>query len=152
MKNINKPLIYLLSICTLASCGFDNLTHSEDTNGEDDISLCSLTEEDLLEKHPHALFNMSSTSSNNTKTTFKCNIFSGVSDIASYTIKEKTSFTITSLIESGNGDFFIYQDGKRIYSIGFPYNDTIVLSDVTGKISFRIAGESAKMDITITKM
>ena len=82
MKKIKKPLIYFLSIFSLASCGFDNLTHIEDTNGENDISLCSLTEEDLLEKNPHALFNMSSTSSNNTKTTFKCNIFSGVSDIA----------------------------------------------------------------------
>ena len=152
MKKITKPLIYFLSLFSLASCGFDNLTHIEDTNGENDISLCSLTEEDLLEKNPHALFNMSSTSSNNTKTTFKCNIFSGVSDIASYTIKEKTSFTVTSLIEEGNGDFFIYQDGKRIYSIGFPYNDTIVLSDVTGKIYFRIAGESAKMDITNNKL
>ena len=152
MKKIKKPLIYLLSMLSLASCGFDNLTHIEDTNGEDDISLCSLTEEVLLEKNPHALFNMSSTNSNNNKTTFKCNIFSGVSDIASYTIKEKTSFTVTSLIEEGNGDFFIYQDGKRIYSIGFPYNDTIVLSDVTGKIYFRIAGESAKMEITITKI
>ena len=152
MKKIKKPLIYLLSMLSLASCCFYNLTHIEDTNGEDDISLCSLTEEVLLEKNPHALFNMSSTNSNNNKTTFKCNIFSGVSDIASYTIKEKTSFTVTSLIEEGNGDFFIYQEGKRIYSIGFPYNDTIVLSDVTGKIYFRIAGESAKMEITITKI
>ena len=48
VNNIKKLLIYLLSIFTLASCGFDNLTHIEDTNGEDDISLCSLTEEDLL--------------------------------------------------------------------------------------------------------
>lgn len=151
MKKIKKPLIYLLSILSLASCGFDNLTNIEDTNGENDISLCSLTEEDLLEKNPHALFNMSSTSSNNTKTTFKCNIFSGVSDIASYTIKEATSFTVTSLIEQGNGDFFIYQDGKRIHTIGFPYDGTILVNSVTGKIHFRIAGESAKMNITIIK-
>ena len=151
MKKIKKPLIYLLSMLSLASCGFDNLTHIDDTNGEDDISLCSLTEEDLLEKHPHALFNMSSTSSNNTKTTFKCNIFSGVSDIASYTIKEETSFTVTSLIEQGNGDFFIYQDCKRIQTIGFPYDGTILVNSVAGKIHFRIAGESAKMNITIIK-
>ena len=63
MKNIKKTLIYLLSILSLASCGFNNLTHIEDTNGEEDTSLCSLTEEDLLDNHPHALFNMSSTSS-----------------------------------------------------------------------------------------
>ena len=151
MKKIKKPLIYLLSMLSLASCGFDNLTHIEDTDGENDISLCSLTEEDLLEKNPHALFNMSSTSSNNTKTTFKCNIFSGVSDIASYTIKEKTSFTVTSLIEEGNGDFFIYQDCKRIQTIGFPYDGTILVNSVAGKIHFRIAGESAKMNITIIK-
>ena len=151
MKKITKPLIYLLSILSLASCGFDNLTHIEDTNGEEDTSLCSLTEEDLLEKNPHALFNMSSTSSNNNKTTFKCNIFSGVSDIITYTIKEATSFTITSSLESGNGDFLIYQDGIRIQNIGFPYDDTILVNSVTGKIHFRIAGESAKMNITIIK-
>lgn len=151
MKYIKKPLIYLLSICTLASCGFSNLTHIEDTNGEEDTSLCSLTEDDLLDKHPHALFNMSSTSSNNNKTTFKCNVFSGVSDIASYTIKEETSFTVTSLIEEGNGDFFIYQDCKRIQTIGFPYDGTILVNSVAGKIHFRIAGESAKMNITIIK-
>ena len=151
MKKIKKPLIYLLSMLSLASCGFDNLTHIDDTNGEDDISLCSLTEEVLLEKNPHALFNMSSTNSNNNKTTFKCNIFSGVSDIASYTIKEETSFTVTSLIEQGNGDFFIYQDCKRIQTIGFPYDGTILVNNVAGKIHFRIAGESAKMNITIIK-
>lgn len=151
MNNIKKLLIYLLSMLSLASCGFDNLTHIDDTNGEDDISLCSLTEEDLLEKNPHALFNMSSTSSNNNKTTFKCNVFSGVSDIASYTIKEETSFTVTSLIEQGNGDFFIYQDCKRIQTIGFPYDGTILVNNVAGKIHFRIAGESAKMNITIIK-
>ena len=76
-------------------------------------------------------------------------VFSG---IGAFTINGTASFTVTSLIEEGNGDFFIYQEGKRIYSIGFPYNDTIVLSDVTGKIYFRIAGESAKMEITITKI
>lgn len=151
MKKITKPLIYLLSLLSLASCGFDNLTHIEDTNGEEDTSLCSLTEEDLLEKNPHALFNMSSTSSNNNKTTFKCNIFSGVSDIITYTIKEATSFTITSSLESGNGDFLIYQDGIRIQNIGFPYDDTILVNSVTGKIHFRIAGESAKMNIIIIK-
>ena len=48
MKKITKPLIYLLSMLSLASCGFDNLTHIEDTDGEEDTSLCSLTEEDLL--------------------------------------------------------------------------------------------------------
>ena len=151
MKKIKKPLIYLLSMLSLASCGFDNLTHIEDTNGEEDTSLCSLTEEDLLDNHPHSLFNMYSTSSNNNKTTFKCNIFSGVSDIASYTIKEETSFTVTSLIEQGNGDFFIYQDCKRIQTIGFPYDGTILVNSVAGKIHFRIAGESAKMNITIIK-
>ncbi|MGM9858898.1 MAG: hypothetical protein ACI311_06600 [Bacilli bacterium] len=151
MKNFNKTLIYLLSIFTLASCGFNNLSHIEDTNGEEDTSLCSLTEEDLLDKHTHSLFNMSSTTTKNNKTTFKCNIFSGVSDITSYTINEATSFTVTSLIESGNGDFFIYQDGKRIQTIGFPYNGTILVNSVIGKIHFRIAGESAKMNITIIK-
>ena len=151
MKKIKKALIYLLSILSLASCGFDNLTHIEDTNGEEDTSLCSLTEEDLLKKNPHALFNMSSTSSNNTKTTFKCNIFSGVSDIASYTINGTESFTVTSLIEEGNGDFFIYQDCKRIQTIGFPYDGTILVNSVAGKIHFRIAGELAKMNITIIK-
>ena len=133
MNKIKKPLIYFLSILSLASCGFNNLTHIEDTNGEKDTSLCSLTVEDLLDNHPHSLFNMYSTSSNNNKTTFKCNIFSGVSDIASYTINGTESFTVTSLIEEGNGDFFIYQDCKSIQTIGFPYDGTILVNSVAGK-------------------
>lgn len=138
----------------LQSCGINNLNHIEDINGEDDYSLNTLTEKEVLTKNPHALFFKSLTTEKNKKFKFSCEKFSGVSDIISYNLNENNDylFIVNATINSGNGEILVYKDGKRIASIDWSLNQEIKLENIKGKISFRIAGESANMEIEIKEV
>ncbi|MCI5745444.1 MAG: hypothetical protein MR270_04095 [Erysipelotrichaceae bacterium] len=152
MKTLKKYLFGFIMMILLVSCGFNNLSHIEDINGEENTTLNTLTNDDLLSNTPHALFNMSVRNSVNNKTKFSCDKFSGVSDLVEYTITKETTFKVNAKILKGNGDIFVYQKQKRVQDINFPYDGNIIINNVTGKISFRIAGESAKLEITIEKI
>lgn len=151
---MKKILLIILSLLFLESCGWNNLNHIEDVNGDDNYSLNTLTEKDVLSKNPHALFFKSRTTEINKKFKFSCEKFSGVSDITSYNLKndKKYIFIVNATINKGNGEIFIYKDGKRVASIDWSLNQEIELENFNGKISFRIAGESANMNIEIEKV
>jgi len=148
-----KTLLPLLIVLT--SCGTNNLSHIEDTNGDDDYSLCSLTEKELLSNNPHALFNISTSSTNSDGTFhFTCTTFSGVYDIlkSSFKPSENESYEVNATITSGNGVFFLYQKGNKLKDIEWGTGQTITVEGVTSQYCWRIAGESASIKIDIKKM
>lgn len=149
-----KKVLIILVLLFLESCGINNLNHIEDTNGDDNYFLNTLTEKEVLSKNPHALFLKSRTTETNKKFKFSCEKFSGVSDIISYNLNETNNylFIVNATINKGNGDIFIYKDGKRIALIDWSLNQEIKLENIKGKISFRIAGESANMEIEIKEV
>lgn len=151
---MKKVILIIFFIMFLQSCGINNLNHIEDINGEDDYSLNTLTEKEVLTKNPHALFFKSLTTEKNKKFKFSCEKFSGVSDIISYNLNENNDylFIVNATINSGNGEILVYKDGKRIASIDWSLNQEIKLENIKGKISFRIAGESANMEIEIKEV
>lgn len=151
---MKKVLLIILGFLFLESCGINNLKHIEDINGEDNYSLNTLTEKDILSKNPHALFVKSLRTEKNKKIKFSCEKFSGVSDITSYNLEEDKEyiFIVNATINKGNGEIFIYKDGKKVASIDWRLNQEIKLENINGKIYFRIAGESANMNIEIEKV
>lgn len=150
---MKKLLLIILSLLFLESCGINNLNHIEDVNGDDNYSLNTLTEKDVLSKNPQALFLKSRTTEKNNKFKFSCEKFSGVSDIKTFNLKEEKVyyFKVNATITVGNGEIFIYSDGKKIITVDWALNQEIKLENIKGKISFRIAGESANMNIEIEK-
>lgn len=149
-----KKLLLLPFVLFIASCGTNNLSHIDDTNGENDYSLCSLTDKELLSNNPHALFNVSTYSTDSDGVFhFRCMTFSGVSDILKSDLKPngEESYAVNASITSGNGAFFIFQKGKKLQTIEWSKDQTITLEGITSQYSWRIAGESASIEIDIKK-
>lgn len=142
-------LVLIFNIFLSSSCGVKPFQIA-DTNGEDDISLAILTDEELLSDNPKSYSYDCTYGGNSKGIDFTCQMFSGVKDLIKYNLKEEKehTFVVSSSITSGNGELFVIQDGKIIKEIGWIEESEIKIY-TKGKISFRVAGESAKIKIHI---
>ena len=133
----------------------------EDMNGPDDFSLAVLTDEDICAN------SYSSTSGLRTATgafTFPGGIqigdgmkfyakeLSGITEILwdNYLLASDIYLDVSHFsVESGNARLVVVNEGKIVAEIE-PGNDILIhLEDVTGKISLRLATESAKFTLVI---
>ncbi len=146
-KTICKIAVLLLllsiSLLTFSSC----MSHIEDTNGEDDFSLCSLTDEDIAGGGSY-LEQGSVRSEINGKVKIRINKFSGVNTIESIKIRgEKKTLTLTATVDSGNFRIVIVKDGEIFADLKVDgTQERVTLSD-NGEYDLRIAGESAHIEI-----
>lgn len=136
-------LLLSISLLTFSSC----MSHIEDTNGEDDHSLCSLTDEDMVDGGSY-LQQGSTRSEINGKVKIRINKFSGVNTIESIRIRgEAKKLTLTATVESGNFRLFIVKDGEIFADLKADgTQDSVTFSD-NGEYHLRIAGESAHIEI-----
>lgn len=143
----------ILAMCLgLAACG-----QIEDTNGEDDYSLATITEEQLVKgTNSSSKVGFLHTQINDSHT-FKVNKFSGVEAIESIRATESTK-SITFLVEctrnSGNLYVYVRCDGQIVgdFEIGTK-DDLVIENPAPGKYELCVAGESAsyELNLTITK-
>ena len=143
----------ILAMCLgLVACG-----QIEDTNGEDDYSLATITEEQLVKgTNSSSKVGFLHTQINDSHT-FKVNKFSGVEAIESVRATESTK-SITFLVEctrnSGNLYVYVRCDGQIVgdFEIGTK-DDLVIENPAPGKYELCVAGESAsyELNLTITK-
>ncbi len=150
MKKFLFLIILAMATITMAC---NNPLQIEDINGEDDYSLAVLTEKELLSKKTNKCLEQSVTHRNDNEVDFSCKRFSGVHDLITFNLKSEKEyvFLVDSKILSGNGDFYIIKDGQLIEKIGWTNEEEIKLK-ISGKISFRIAGESANLKVKVKKI
>lgn len=140
----------ILAICLgLVACG-----QIEDTNGEQDYSLATITEEQLVKgTNSSSKVGFLHTQINDSHT-FKVNKFSGVEAIESVRATESTK-SITFLVESTrkSGNLFVYVrcDGQIVgeFEIG-ARDDLVIENPAPGKYELCVAGESASYELSVT--
>ena len=146
MKSIIFTILLIFTVL-LTSC-----SHIEDTNGPEDYSIVSFTDEDIL-SGKNSVFVVGSTKSqskNNNKLvgTYKASKISGIEKIAEYrSDRENISFTIKLTCESGNALVVIVSNNEIIKKI--PSNDSMTIDVINNKKNYKIllVAESAKISL-----
>lgn len=147
------PVILVFCLClALTGCG----PEYEDTNGEDDFTLQTITDEDIIhlstgasgltytEQNLGDFLHSSEYSSKN---------FNGVEQIylTSFIGKSDIEIYIGHMnVESGNFKLVIINNDEIIQEIERDtFNETFYFEDLKGDFSIHVAGESAKFDFHI---
>lgn len=136
----------LLIVLSLSSC---SIKHIEDTNGEEDYSLCYFKKEDIF-TYKNSIKVGNVTKGYNDKFSVSCKKLSG-----NYLIKEiaadnnQYSFTIDYKLYSGNA-YFVLIKGDQIVQEIIPNKITTIHTDSGyDEIELRILGESCEFQIDV---
>lgn len=140
MKKFNI-LASLLFLCSLASCSL----HIEDTNGKDNYSLNTITDEDILKPTSAVVKSMAVDSEINGNHVNKAKKFSGVERLDTF----KNGFTlyVNSKINSGNFRICLVSDGVIVKDFKVNQKDNFTALD-SKSYDLYIAGESANFEIS----
>ena len=136
MKKILILIILMMSF-SLTSC---KLGHIEDTNGDDDYSLCSLTNDDILNGKFVTKTGSVETRLNN-KGSLKAKKLSGVETVLNINETNDVNITINFKVEKGNGVIAIVNSNKIVHILEANSTKTYNLLP-GGKYSIKIVGES----------
>lgn len=148
MKKTLCVLLTLVFMFVITGCG----PEFEDTNGPDDYTLATITDENIINMDLGASgYSMSPGSESEdymtTNTKFKSDNFSGVAEIFGTNLlgKSDMTFDLSSIqVDGGNFRLMVLLDDKIVHE--FNHEDLLQsyeLRDVNGYVSVRMAGESA---------
>lgn len=146
---MKKFFCTLLTVCILLSFAGCELPSYEDTNGEADFSLQTITEQDILRAAGSTKI-MAFSSSVNGQTTCKAKTMNGVETLFEKKLNGQTlDLTVSCAITKGNARLVLILDDKIIHDFAInEENQHITLDNVTGKVCLRLAGEAAGYVIT----
>lgn len=124
-----------------------DVKHIEDTNGEDNYKLQTITDANIIKMDIGSLGSKSSTDSLTNTEKFYSNKFTGVVEIFNENIKtNRMEFMVNhAQVTKGNFRLVLVVNDEIVHD--FELNElmqTHVLEDVSGNVSLRIAGESAE--------
>ena len=157
-------VIAILVVLIIGFFFLPKMDHIDDTNGPDDITLSTLTEEDIFAK------TLSCTGGPNMATgritlpggweiskgvKLYADKFSGVADIlwADYILPSDFSLDLDHFsVEGGNFRMMVINEGKIIAEIEPGDDISLLIENITGPTYVRIAGESAAFTIAMTEM
>ncbi|MBQ8209568.1 MAG: hypothetical protein IJZ35_03170 [Clostridia bacterium] len=154
MKNLKKILVWVGAIAIVAVCVIsaltDGLEHIEDTNGADNYSLQTITDENIINSDIGAMGLKIHNGIISDTTTYSSDKFTGVEEIYG-TNMVANRFEITvyhAQVNSGNFKIVLLEDDEIVHE--FKLNElmqTYVLENPSGHISLKIAGESADFQL-----
>lgn len=142
MKKIFLSLTILVFIFLITGCK----AHIEDTNGPDNYSLETFSEEDKVSSGWHITVG-SISSQVGGKGKFSAKKFTGVYTLYETYVSTSNSCYFDIEVESGNLEVVLIQDAKIIKSVDLNTTSRFTI-DTKGKVSLRVIGESAKFSIT----
>lgn len=155
----NNLLYILIAVAVVVICGYfflnSGLKHIEDTNGPDDYTLTTITDENIIKQDMGALNVSKSTGLLNDGVTFKSDKFTGVYRVFQTNFFFDSDFLMDVAgfwVNSGNFRMCIVNDGKIIATVEPGMFATCELSDLNGSFELVIAGESADFEFTLDRL
>lgn len=144
MKIIVSILLIVLSIM-FCSC---TATVLKDTNGEDDYSLQTITDKDIIDGTNTTQF-MAVSKTKDGERICSARKFSGVLPVYDAEINaNKFSITLSSRITVGNAKLVLVYNDEIVHEFDVNSTDqTADLEDVHGIVQLKIAGESADYEL-----
>lgn len=145
MRYAALMLAALLVCLPLTACQ----SHIEDTNGEDDHSLTTLTDADLVKKATSSVTTTLLRSEVNGKGTVKVGKLSGVTTLDEYTTRNDRMMTYTATLTSGNLRLVLVQDGEIVAELPVDGAEhTVLVPSASGRVMLRAGGESARFEFS----
>ncbi len=155
----NNLLYILIAVAVVVICGYSflnsDLKHIEDTNGPEDYTLTTITDENIIKQDMGALNVSKSTGLLNDGVTFKSDKFTGVYHVFQTNFFFDSDFLMDVAgfwVNSGNFRMCIVNDGKIIATVEPGMFATCELSDLNGSFELVIAGESADFEFTLDRL
>lgn len=144
MRKIKVVFSLFLLLCLLCACGL--FLSYEDTNGDDNYELQTITEEMIIDGSKYSSVNSFETTVNNkTKVTIKK--FNGVKTLKTF---NKGSYTINLNFEvtKGNAKLVLCDNDKIIYEFIINADNQTYIIDAESRVYLKIAGESCAFELT----
>jgi len=148
MRKKILPIIAAIAIIGIAAVWFlgSDLEHIEDTNGADNYTLQTITDENICNRDIGALNVKTKTGILNDVVTYKSDCFTGVYEVFTENIvTNRYEITVNhASVNAGNFKMVLCIDDEIVHV--FELNEltqTFLMEDVAGTVSLRIAGESA---------
>lgn len=148
MKKMIQMLCAFLLLVGLTACG----ETIDDTNGENNTALNTITTEDIVAESITAsgLGYKESEFMGITSFEYNANNFNGVEEVfrESYIITSGVTVDISYIeLESGNFRMYVINEGKILKEIEpGEFNESLFFEDIKGEFYIRVAGESAKVE------
>lgn len=140
----------LLIMCFLCLCMFTScksVSHIEDTNGDDDYSLCKITNSDIINGR-NSISLSSIHSQENNKYKFSVEKFPGVNILYKGTTNHKTIILrMDSTVSSGNLRIVVISNNEIMFDIKINTVDTYEIPGNFNEYKIVVAGESAKFKL-----
>ncbi len=133
----------------------DDLEHIEDTNGTDNYTLQTITDENIVKGDVGALNFRKHTSPLNDGITFSSDRFTGVAEImlTNFVFPSDFDLEVTGFhVNSGNFKMAVVHDETIVAVIEPDLFPSCYLEDVTGTVSLVIAGESADFTFSLDRL
>ena len=146
MKRLFCAFFALLLLLSLAGCMMKSY---EDTNGEDNFSLQSLTDQDIIHGTNTSTV-MTSSVTVHTRTTCKAKTITGVKELFMQKMQNETlDIVVSCQITQGNARLVLLVDDKIVHDFALhEENQHFTLENVTGKVRLKLAGERAGYVVT----
>ena len=145
-----RLLSLLLGVLLLVPCLTSCVGQIEDTNGED-TALTTVTDADITAKKPSYNAVGMVRSQLDGKQTTRVNSLSGVYEFNAYTADGGTlTVTLSTTLHEGNLRAVLLHEGTYVQDIPIGEAQTVSIANATGKYQVRLAGESAKVDATLS--
>ncbi|MCH5163754.1 MAG: hypothetical protein J1F36_01920 [Clostridiales bacterium] len=142
-KFIAVTIVCALIAITCCGCG-----HIKDTNGDDDFSLVTLSEQQII-KGNSSVSSVSASNQWNNKYNLKVSKFSGVKELKKITLKSGTQKITTDVnVSAGNFRMVLISGGQIVYD--FDINGTSSATISEGTYIIKIAGESASFNLSFS--
>ncbi len=138
-------LAVLLAAITLAFTGCGQI---EDTNGEENFDLVTITDQDIIEGMNVVSFASLRTGSGN-KESISVKKLSGVLDLYNGNASGETvRFAVNCDVTAGNARLVVVYDGKIVHEFDLhEQGQSFVLENAKGDFALKLAGESAAFEV-----
>ena len=122
MKRIIASVL-AAALLLLPLCSCSSVQHIEDTNGAEDTSLCTLTEEELVSPHPHYIMQGSKLNQKSGAISFATRKMSGVMTPDKFTVKAGETYEFTGGLHLWKRQMLLSIAGGTICCLSTLYSD-----------------------------
>lgn len=149
MKKFIAILLATVLVLSLAGCKF--VTY-EDTNGDEDFSLQTLTEADITSNITTYSQKMGTKTMINNEISYSAKSMSGIIRIYEANLRDGNSeIQVSSKVSKGNARLVLMVGNEIVHDFDLNKdNQVYTLENCTGQVCLRLAGESAEFKVTCT--
>ena len=146
MKKVKLIAVILMCILLALSLSACVIKHIDDTNGDDDFSVVTIGDADILNGPSNSLSYLRITTRINNTCTVKVDKFSGIDQLEKIVVSSGSkTITIELIVTSGNCRLVLTNNREIVYDFSINGTDSYTLE--SGTYRLKLVGESAEISM-----